>query len=734
MSVAVKTAPLFATLMIVVLAACSGGGGGSSVPSGSGRGALQAVTVKIDVPASTSSSTRRAAYISPATLVATITAYGVLQTLPSTPSGTYDLSATSGQCTAGSGGSRTCTLTVQAPAGNDYFLVNLFNAAPVSGAIPGGAQLLSSNTVTLVVVLGQTSVLPVTLNGSPATIVLSPQGFLLPPGVSSSFTFFVNALDASGNLIIGPGNYTNPIALAVSGDSSTTLALSTNSITTPGTTSVTVTYNNGGPFTGTLGGVPTATITGSTSGATSGSLTVQVNAGVATVTVTVPGAPTSNSQNGNVYQAGGYWTIPIVAAYSGSIQYASNNAPANTTASFVASTVAPGTLPGTQPTGTPLLYVSYSLSNTATFTQDLESINVTLPGSVTTTGENFYESVYDTTAGTNVTPSSGTTYAGTGSQTVSFGLGIVTSNPTAVTLTAAHTYVIVISSASSAPPAGTITEYPSSISAPLFIAAGPDGNLWFTGSGAIGKTTTAGAITTYGGATSPDGITAGPDGDLWFSDIVGGYGRVAKITTSGTITDYGNSSIPSSEGQITTGPDGNLWFIDTGGDSIGKVTTAGTITEYGGTLTALSGLTAGPDGNLWFTQATGAGHIGKITTAGTITLYGGSLGQPYEIATGPDGNLWFTEVSNGKIGKITTAGTITEYGGSLSQPYDITAGPNGNLWFTEYGNGKIGQITTAGTITEYGGSLSHPIGITSGPDGNVWFVENGNNKIGKIVP
>ena len=611
MSVAVKTAPLFATLMIVVLAACSGGGGGSSVPSGSGRGALQAVTVKIDVPASTSSSTRRAAYISPATLGATITAYGVLQTLPSTPSGTYDLSATSGQCTAGSGGSRTCTLTVQAPAGNDYFLVNLFNAAPVSGAIPGGAQLLSSNTVTLVVVLGQTSVLPVTLNGSPATIVLSPQGFLLPPGVSSSFTFFVNALDASGNLIIGPGNYTNPIALAVSGDSSTTLALSTNSITTPGTTSVTVTYNNGGPFTGTLGGVPTATITGSTSGATSGSLTVQVNAGVATVTVTVPGAPTSNSQNGNVYQAGGYWTIPIVAAYSGSIQYASNNAPANTTASFVASTVAPGTLPGTQPTGTPLLYVSYSLSNTATFTQDLESINVTLPGSVTTTGENFYESVYDTTAGTNVTPSSGTTYAGTGSQTVSFGLGIVTSNPTAVTLTAAHTYVIVISSASSAPPAGTITEYPSSISAPLFIAAGPDGNLWFTQ------------------AT--------------------GAGHIGKITTAGTITLYGGSLGQPYE--IATGPDGNLWFTEVSNGKIGKITTAGTITEYGGSLSQPYDITAGPNGNLWFTEY-GNGKIGQITTAGTITEYGGSLSHPIGITSGPDGNVWFVENGNNKIGKI----------------------------------------------------------------------------------
>jgi streptogramin lyase len=678
--------------MIVVLSACSGGGGGSSVPSVSRSGALQAVTVRIDVPASTSSSARRAAYVSPATLGATITAYGTLQTPPSTPTGVYDLSSGSGQCSAGSGGSRTCTLTVQAPAGNDYFLVKLYNEAPVSGAIPGGALLLSSNTVTLVVVLGQSNVLPVTLNGSPATIVLSPQGFLLPPGQSNSFTFFVNALDTSGNLIIGPGNYTNPIALAVSGDSHNTLSLSTNSITAPGTTSVTVTYNNGGAFTGTLNGVPTATITGSTSGATSGSLTVQVNSGVTTVTVTVPGEPTSNSQSGNVYQAGGYWTIPIVAGYSGSIQYASNNAPANTTTAFIASTVAPGTLPGTQPTGTPLLYVSYSLNNTTAFTQDLESINVTLPSSVTTTGENFYESVYDTTAGTNLTPSSGTTYAGTGSQTVSFGLGIVTSNPTAVTLTSAHTYVIVISSASSAAPAGTITEYPSGQSGLTFITAGPDGNLWFGASGAIAKITTAGAITTYGGASSPDGITAGPDGNLWFTDVVGGYGRVAKITTAGAVTDYGNSSIPASEGQITTGPDGNLWFIDTGDDSIGKVTTAGTITEYGGTLTALSGLTAGPDGNLWFTQATGSGKIGKITTAGTITLYGGALSSPYEIVTGADGNLWFTEVGNGKIGKITTAGTITEYGGSLSAPIGITSGPDGNLWFVEYGNNKIGKI------------------------------------------
>src|SRR5262245_53666502 len=69
-----------------------------------------------------------------------------------------------------------------------------------------------------------------------------------------------------------------------------------------------------------------------------------------------------------------------------------------------------------------------------------------------------------------------------------------------------------------------ITEFPLSPanSAPLSIAAGPDGNLWFTelnNPDRIGRMTPAGVVTEFPIPTidgHPQKICAGPDGALWF--------------------------------------------------------------------------------------------------------------------------------------------------------------------------------------------------------------------------
>ncbi len=249
-------------------------------------------------------------------------------------------------------------------------------------------------------------------------------------------------------------------------------------------------------------------------------------------------------------------------------------------------------------------------------------------------------------------------------------------------------------------PSGTMTEYalPKG-SGGWGITPGPakENALWFVEdqSDEIGKITTSGTITEYAG---PEGmpimeIVAGPDGNLWFTGSVNaGASEIGKITTAGTLTQYALPSKSAPEG-IAAGPDGNLWFTENG--KIGKITTSGVITEYPlPSYRYVSGITAGPDGNLWFTaEGTEAGStkIGRITTSGAITEYAlPDKSHPINIATGADGNLWFTEYSTGKIGRITTSGTVTEYAG-LHQPYGIASGPDDNVWFTE--GTEIGKIT-----------------------------------------
>ena len=83
----------------------------------------------------------------------------------------------------------------------------------------------------------------------------------------------------------------------------------------------------------------------------------------------------------------------------------------------------------------------------------------------------------------------------------------------------------------------TITEFRGGIRAGSVlndIAAGPDGNMWFTEeSGRIGRITPAGRVTEFSsgitaGAT-PGAIAAGPDGNVWF--IEGRRAAVARATT-----------------------------------------------------------------------------------------------------------------------------------------------------------------------------------------------------------
>jgi streptogramin lyase len=319
----------------------------------------------------------------------------------------------------------------------------------------------------------------------------------------------------------------------------------------------------------------------------------------------------------------------------------------------------------------------------------------------------------------------------------------------------AHVYVIGSSGAIYSAPVittnGMITDYPlpASNGDPQGIAAGPDGNLWFTEETGdkIGKITTGGTITEYTipaiSHAGPTGIATGPDGNLWFTEYNGN--KIGKITASGSITEYPIPTPSADPGGlkaagIAAGSDGNMWFIESNAqthtDKIGKITTGGAVTEYPfPNSTGLRGIAAGPDGNLWFTEY--VGRIGKITTGGTLTEYNvPTIGTgPWGIAVGPDGNLWFTEYLAGNIGKITPAGVITQYAASSNaSPDQISAGPDGNLWFTEEFGSKIGRITTSGTVTEYTTSLGNGSGITSGPDGNLWFAEYGVNRIGKITP
>jgi streptogramin lyase len=304
---------------------------------------------------------------------------------------------------------------------------------------------------------------------------------------------------------------------------------------------------------------------------------------------------------------------------------------------------------------------------------------------------------------------------------------------------------------------------PTTDALPSDITAAPDGDLWFTESGAnqIGMLNpTTDVITEFPlpsvsgvGPTQAAGITAGPDGNIWFG--VAGANAIGMINpTTGVVTEFSIPTANANVQDITAGPDGNLWFTESGANAIGMLNpTTDVITQFPVPTGAagLEGITAGPDGNLWFTEQN-TNAIGMLNpTTDVITQFSlpTAQSQPFDITAGPDGNVWFTEYS--AIGMINlTTDAITQFailpytsGTSAMGSGSIAVGPDGNLWFAYFNDDAVGRINpTTDAITQFEVPLASPdlagiggpYGITAGPDGDLWFTLLNSDEIGDFNP
>jgi hypothetical protein len=71
----------------------------------------------------------------------------------------------------------------------------------------------------------------------------------------------------------------------------------------------------------------------------------------------------------------------------------------------------------------------------------------------------------------------------------------------------------------------------------------------------------------------PGGIAAGPDGNLWFTER--NANQIGRITTAGVVTEFVIPTAASQPEGIAAGPDGNLWFTERNGNKIGRITAGG---------------------------------------------------------------------------------------------------------------------------------------------------------------
>ncbi len=211
------------------------------------------------------------------------------------------------------------------------------------------------------------------------------------------------------------------------------------------------------------------------------------------------------------------------------------------------------------------------------------------------------------------------------------------------------------------------------------ITLGPDGNLWFTAGGDVGRITAKGNLKMYPavskgygdymGPPGPSGIISGPDGTLWFQGNVHGTGGIARISTSGKL----GSVIP------VVGIDSNLLRL--------------------------------PDGQVWFEENSGAGYeLGVATRSGIVVTQDLPASAPYltnsfypgenVLTIGRDGNLWATSDASSivRISGLNTVAGGLDYRHRRKRAPDYAYNPNsgGDQWTNVSGTAKP---TFAGVAT-----------------------------------
>jgi virginiamycin B lyase len=295
---------------------------------------------------------------------------------------------------------------------------------------------------------------------------------------------------------------------------------------------------------------------------------------------------------------------------------------------------------------------------------------------------------------------------------------------------------------------------------PQWIAAGSDGNMWFTEAGnAVARITPAGVVTEFVVPTAgsiPQGIIGASDGNLWFTEFANTASKIVRLTTTGTFTEFGTLFATDGPQLLTDRGDGNVWYTGNLGDHVGfQGMTSGVAGET--TIpTANSGpfgIAAAPDLNLYFTE-NAVDQLGRIPMLfGAITEVPLATGsRPQQIVRGPAAEttcsggpcMWFTESGTSRVARLNPAGwptpTINEFPTitASSNPIGIVAGQDNALWFTEQGLDRIGRASLNGSVSEY----TSPVtgldlrGIGVAPDGSIWFCEPGilnPGRIGKLV-
>jgi streptogramin lyase len=553
-------------LFALALTACGGGGGGGgSVPGGpvptpiptatpttaptATPAGTATFTLTQDSTSSITGSLRKPRYVSPNTKSIAIVVNGAGSAT------ILNLNDTS-HCDA----SHKCSISLQAPPGNDTFVVSAYDE------VNGGGNLLSRAIVQATIAPNGNSTVAAVLNGVVASVALTLATPFPTLHQTTTDALTVIAKDASGATIVGPGGYLYPITLANS-DTSGHSSLTKTTLTGPGDTAA-LQYD---------GGYAAGTITASAQGlGTPATLTWYP-----TITSTETALPS------------GHAASKIVDGPDGALWFLSKPGSIGriTTAGSISEFAVPN--------WNPMVIASGPDAAIWIGAQSTTSANIAL---IRRNGDGSY-----TTYPAGTSSSIDALVTGPDGKLWFTGFGLLNSMTTSGTWTQFH-----IKDSNGNPVVVTT------------VALGPDGALWLGASGGLGRYDIASGTTTWYTAQppgapiplTPSGIVGGPDSRLYF----GSFSGIVVSDTSGSMSIVYQPKSGIASAPLDFAPDGGLWFstgaTQGGNASWGRIAGGSEIPIQGSsTLPASQGpafpdaLVTGPDQALWYTRG---GVVGRM--------------------------------------------------------------------------------------------------------------------------
>jgi virginiamycin B lyase len=265
--------------------------------------------------------------------------------------------------------------------------------------------------------------------------------------------------------------------------------------------------------------------------------------------------------------------------------------------------------------------------------------------------------------------------------------------------------------------------------APIAIAAGDDGSIWFTidHADAIGRLRNGRIerLPTSSRNIEPLGLAVAADGSAWYTDLTAR--AIAHISSGGEITRFVLDTPITRLGRLAIAPDGAAWFADPTGYGMTRLK-EGVFTRYqiesarGGPY----GVAVAADGAIWATLQNGNQLLRVAADGSGMTFDLPRRGAvPTDVAVGSDGSVWFLQFRANRIGRFKDGQfSDVEAGQDNAGLSGIAVAPNDDVWFGMVRRASLGRLRN-GHITVFAlpRENARPFSVTVDRAGNVWYAD-----------